>query len=75
MTTYATEAGTRSYAARFASSAAASHYREPTGCATPVEGGPVMSSIGIGTYLGVPDAATDRSYTEAVVAAVEVASM
>jgi aryl-alcohol dehydrogenase-like predicted oxidoreductase len=30
-----------------------------------------MSSIGIGTYLGVPDAATDTAYSEAVIAAVE----
>ncbi|HEY1866487.1 MAG TPA: aldo/keto reductase [Candidatus Acidoferrales bacterium] len=71
MTTYATGEGTRRYAARFASGASASHYREPAGCATPVEPGPVMSSIGIGTYLGVPDAATDTAYSEAVIAAVE----
>jgi aryl-alcohol dehydrogenase-like predicted oxidoreductase len=71
MTTYATGEGTRRYAARFASGAAASYYREPAGCATPVEPGPVMSSIGIGTYLGVPDAATDQAYSEAVIAAVE----
>ena len=31
----------------------------------------MLSSIGIGTYLGEPDAATDRGYAQAVVAAVE----
>jgi aryl-alcohol dehydrogenase-like predicted oxidoreductase len=71
MTTYATGEGTRRYGARFASGAAASHYREPAGCATPVEPGPIMSSIGIGTYLGPPDTTTDRAYSEAVIAAVE----
>lgn len=30
-----------------------------------------MSSLGIGTYLGEPDAATDQAYMDAVVAAVE----
>ena len=30
-----------------------------------------MSSLGVGTYLGEPDAATDQAYTDAVVAAVE----
>ncbi len=71
MVTYATGEGTRRYARRFASSANSSHFREPAGCATPAQAGPVMSSIGIGTYLGAPDAATDRSYTDAVIAAVE----
>ncbi len=71
MTTYATGEGTRRYAARFASTAAAGNYREPASCATPAEPGPVMSSIGIGTYLGAPDTATDHSYTAAVAAAVE----
>jgi aryl-alcohol dehydrogenase-like predicted oxidoreductase len=71
MTTYATGEGTRRYGARFASGAAASHYREPAGCATPNEPGPIMSSIGIGTYLGAPDATTDQRYSEAVIAAVE----
>jgi aryl-alcohol dehydrogenase-like predicted oxidoreductase len=30
-----------------------------------------VSSLGLGTYLGQPDEATDRAYTEAVLAAVE----
>lgn len=32
----------------------------------------MLSSIGIGTYLGHPDAATDKNYTEAVVRAVQL---
>ena len=71
MTTYATSDGTRRYAARFAATSAAGAYREPVGCATPERGAPLLSSIGIGTYLGQADEATDRAYTEAVIAAVE----
>ena len=44
--------------------AAAGHFRE-------IPGGLVLSSIGIGTYLGDPDEPTDRAYASAVVAAVE----
>ena len=71
MTIRATAEGTRRYAARFAATAAAGHYREPVGCGTPDEAAPLISSLGIGTYLGAPDAATDEAYTAAVVAAVE----
>jgi aryl-alcohol dehydrogenase-like predicted oxidoreductase len=60
----ATADGTLRYAARFQGRAAAGHFRE-------IRGGLVLSSIGIGTYLGEPDDATDRAYTDAVVAAVE----
>jgi aryl-alcohol dehydrogenase-like predicted oxidoreductase len=60
----ATPAGTLRYAARFQGRAAAGHFRQATGEL-------VVSSIGLGTYLGEPDAATDRSYTEAVITAVE----
>lgn len=60
----ATPQGTLHYAARFHGAAAPGHFRE-------IPGGLVMSSIGIGTYLGEPDEATDRGYTESVVAAVE----
>ena len=56
--------GTLRYAARFQGRAAAGHFRD-------VQAGLVLSSIGIGTYLGEPDEATDEGYTEAVVAAVE----
>ena len=60
----ATAEGTLRYAARFQGRAAPGHFRE-------IRGGLVLSSIGIGTYLGEPDEATDRAYTDAVVAAVE----
>ena len=59
----ATPEGTQRYAGRFASRAAAGHFRTQQGF--------LLSSIGIGTYLGEPDDATDRAYTEAIVAAVE----
>src|ERR1700722_13068367 len=71
MTTYASSDGTRRYAARFTAASAPGAYREPVGCATPERGAPLLSSIGIGTYLGQTDEATDRAYTEAVIAAVE----
>ncbi|MFZ0878330.1 MAG: aldo/keto reductase [Candidatus Acidiferrales bacterium] len=61
----ATREGTRRYAARFKDRAAAGHFREQASA------GLVISSIGIGTYLGEPDEATDRGYTAAVVEAVE----
>jgi hypothetical protein len=60
----ATPQGTLRYAARFQGRAAAGHFRETAA-------GLVLSSVGIGTYLGEPDAATDRAYAEAVVAAIE----
>jgi aryl-alcohol dehydrogenase-like predicted oxidoreductase len=56
--------GTLRYAARFQGRSAAGHFRE-------IPGGQVLSSIGIGTYLGEPDAATDKGYAQAVVAAME----
>jgi aryl-alcohol dehydrogenase-like predicted oxidoreductase len=69
---FATLEGTRRYAARFAGRAAPGHFRElpaaPRDSSAPAL---VLSSIGIGTYLGEPDAATDQAYTDAVVAAVE----
>ena len=60
----ATPEGTLCYAARFPGRAAPGHFRQAAGKL-------LFSSIGIGTYLGEPDDATDRSYTEAIVAAVE----
>lgn len=60
----ATPQGTLRYAARFQGRAAAGYFREAAG-------GLHVSSIGIGTYLGEPDAETDKAYTEAVIAAVE----
>ncbi|HKQ86561.1 MAG TPA: aldo/keto reductase [Candidatus Acidoferrales bacterium] len=60
----ATPQATKDYAARFASRAANGHFRGAAG-------GLNVSSIGIGTYLGEADAATDRRYTEAAIAAGE----
>ncbi|HXX44960.1 MAG TPA: aldo/keto reductase [Candidatus Acidoferrales bacterium] len=60
----ATPQGTLRYAARFQGRAAAGHFREAAG-------GLHFSSIGIGTYLGEPDAETDKSYFDSVIAAVE----
>jgi len=80
MTTHATTEGTKRYAAKFVypergrtgaegptATAAPGHFREPANCGSP----PLLSSIGIGTYLGQPDDATDQSYTAAIVAAVQ----
>jgi len=60
---YATEAGTSRYKNRFADRAAPNHFRNAQGL--------VLSSIGIGTYLGNADGATDESYKSAVVRAAE----
>jgi len=60
----ATPEATQRYRARFRGQAAPGHFRQAAGEL-------LVSSIGIGTYLGEPDDATDRSYTEAVIAAVE----
>jgi aryl-alcohol dehydrogenase-like predicted oxidoreductase len=60
----ATAQGTLRYAARFQGRAAAGHFRD-------VQGSLVLSSIGIGTYLGEADEDTDKAYTSAVTAAIE----
>ncbi|MGH9774840.1 MAG: aldo/keto reductase [Candidatus Acidiferrales bacterium] len=60
---HATPEGTLRYAARFAGKAAAGHFRTQQELQ--------ISSLGIGTYLGELDAATDRAYTEAIVAAAQ----
>ena len=59
MTGYATAEGTERYASRFAGRVAAGHFRER-------ERGLRVSSIGVGTYLGGEDDATDRQYRQAV---------
>lgn len=55
---YATAEGTAAYRARVGAAAAPGHFREWAGLA--------LSSVGLGTYLGPEDAATDRGYEEAV---------
>jgi aryl-alcohol dehydrogenase-like predicted oxidoreductase len=63
MTKSATLEATKHYANRFAGRAVDGHFRQAHGL--------VMSSMGIGTYLGNPDSKTDASYTAAIVAAAE----
>src|SRR5881628_2011539 len=58
----ATSKGTRRYAERLASRVAAGHFRQ-------VDGGIHLSSLGLGTYLGPDDGATDVLYQDAVVRA------
>ena len=61
---YATPEGTARYRDRFAGNAATGHFRQREGL--------YLSSIGIGTYLGDPDEATDAHYREAIVRAVQL---
>ena len=56
--------GTVRYSKRFADRAANGHFRQQHGL--------VLSSIGIGTYLGNPDETTDKNYADAVVRAVQL---
>jgi aryl-alcohol dehydrogenase-like predicted oxidoreductase len=59
----ATQEGTTRYAEKFRGDAADGHFRQVRGL--------VLSSIGIGTYLGQPNENTDSGYAAAIVAAVE----
>ncbi|HCX30060.1 MAG TPA: hypothetical protein DHU55_09875 [Blastocatellia bacterium] len=61
---FATLEGTTRYRARFKDSAAENHFRQQQNL--------WLSSIGIGTYLGNPDTATDGRYRDAVVRAVQL---
>src|SRR5882724_9892758 len=63
MSNRATLEGTKRFAEKWRGRATDEHFREA--------GELVVSSIGIGTYLGQPDPQTDTAYTEAIVAAVE----
>src|SRR6266513_1430432 len=63
MSKSATKEGTKRYAQKFAGRAAEGHFRETQRM--------VLSSVGIGTYLGQPDAKTDEGYAAAAVTAVE----
>ena len=60
----ATTEGTNRYSERFADRAANDHFRQQHDL--------VLSSIGIGTYLGNPDETTDANYANAVVRAVQL---
>ena len=61
---FATPEGTRRYRERFAGRAAEGHFREQRGL--------WLSSLGVGTYLGGHDEATDARYARAVVRALEL---
>lgn len=61
---YATLEGTKRYCDRFKEQSAENHFR--------LEQNLWLSSIGIGTYLGRPDAATDERYAAAVARAAEL---
>ena len=63
MPRFATAEATRAYEQGFVGKAAPGHFRNARGL--------TVSSVGIGTYLGEPDAATDRGYTDAIVEAVQ----
>src|SRR5688572_3400 len=60
----ATPEGTREYAARMTERTAPGHFREWRGVS--------FSSVGLGTYLGPDDDATDEQYREAIVRALEL---
>ena len=63
MSDRATHEGTLRYAESLQGRVADGHFREVHGL--------ILSSLGIGTYLGQPDERTDAAYTAAIVAAVE----
>src|SRR5713226_1894284 len=63
MSKSATKEGTTRYAQKFAGRAAEGHFRDTQRL--------LLSSLGIGTYLGQPDDRTDAAYAAAAVAAVE----
>lgn len=62
-TSKSTSEGTRRYAERLRDSIPVEHFREFDGLR--------ISSIGLGTYLGEPDAKTDQSYKDAIRFALE----
>lgn len=65
---YATSSGTARYRDRFPKLRDAGHFRRPAH--VPGAGDLWLSSIGLGTYLGEPDAAADQEYVAAIVTAV-----
>ena len=60
---YATTDGTTRYRDRFAGRAAQNYFRNQQNL--------LLSSIGIGTYLGQPNAATDQNYEDAIIRAAQ----
>jgi len=61
---FATPEGTARYRERFPQFREAEHFRHPE--SVPGAGELWLSSIGLGTYLGEPDQATDAAYMEAI---------
>lgn len=61
---FASAEGTARYAGRFPQARDAGHFRRPDWVKD--VGELSLSSIGLGTYLGAPDAAADRAYTAAI---------
>ena len=61
---FATSEGTQRYRERFAGRAAEDHFRERNSL--------WLSSLGVGTYLGEHDAATDQRYAQAIARALEL---
>ena len=59
--------GTARFRSRFRALADSGHFRQPEGVLH--LSNLWLSSVGIGTYLGEPDAATDERYAEAVLSA------
>ena len=66
---FATAEGTARERDRFSELRDSGHFRRAEW--VPGAGELWLSSLGLGTYLGEPDEATDRSYTEAIAAAVD----
>ncbi len=66
---HATAEGTARYKSRFPQFNAAGHFRRPEH--VPHLSNLWLSSIGIGTYLGEPDDATDQRYADAIFDAVQ----
>ena len=64
---FATPEGTARYRDRFPQLRDTGHFRHPEN--VPGASQLSLSSIGLGTYLGEPDDAADRAYTEAITAA------
>jgi aryl-alcohol dehydrogenase-like predicted oxidoreductase len=66
---HATPEGTARYRDRFPQLREAGHFRRPEN--VPGAGELWLSSIGLGTYLGEPNDAADRHYTEAIATALD----
>ncbi len=66
---HATQEGTERYALRFGTLAESGHFRQPQGA--PIAEELRFSSLGIGTYLGEPDQASDQLYSQSIATALK----